>query len=96
MGATVKKSLGSLLLDNGLVTEQELDHALSLQTSCQSPLGKILVGEGAINNYTLYHTLAQQHEIPFVDLTQEPGDSSLLNHEARYHYIALGSVDIHN
>ena len=95
--------LGSLLLRDGLVTEDELDAALAQQRlSSTMRLGEILVGRGALTEAQVSRALAEQHELPFIDLTEHDIDiaaTALLSVDlARRHsalpvsYLADGSV----
>ncbi len=62
--------LGSLLLRDGLVTEDELDAALAQQRlSSTRRLGEILVARGALSEADVSRALAEQHELPFVELS---------------------------
>ena len=95
--------LGSLLLRDGLVTEDELDAALAQQRlSSTRRLGEILVARGALSEAQVSRALAEQHELPFVELEEldiDPAARALLPVElARRHsalpvsYLADGSV----
>ena len=95
--------LGSLLLRDGLVTEDELDAALAQQRlSSTRRLGEILVARGALSEAHVSRALAEQHELPFVELETheiDPAARALLPVElARRHaalpvsYLADGSV----
>jgi len=67
--------LGSLLLRDGLVTEDELDAALAQQRlSSTRRLGEILVTRGALSEAQVSRALAEQHELPFVDLQEHDID----------------------
>ena len=61
--ASLWRPLGTLLADEGLVTEQELEHALEEQKRCRRPLGEILVDNGYVSGWTLTRMLAQQHGV---------------------------------
>ncbi len=52
--------LGDLLVSSGLLTEDQLQKALSLQYSRRQPLGRILVEEGYISAVQLYRKLGEQ------------------------------------
>ncbi len=95
--------LGSLLLRDGLVTEEELDAALAQQRlSSTRRLGEILVARGTLSEAHVSRALAEQHELPFVELETheiDPAARALLPVElARRHsalpvsYLADGSV----
>jgi hypothetical protein len=57
------RPLGTLLADEGLLTEKELEHALEEQERCRRPLGQILVDKGYVSGWTLTRMLAQQHGV---------------------------------
>ncbi len=72
-------NLGSLLLEQGLVTKAELDAALSQQPLSGKPLGRILIDQGAISELDLVRTLARQVGLDFVDLNDYPIDASVVS-----------------
>src|SRR5262245_19426541 len=57
------RPLGALLADEGLLTHEELEHALAEQARCRRPLGQILVDSGYLSGWTLTRMLAQQHGV---------------------------------
>ena len=74
--------LGSLLLRDGLVSADELYAVLAQQRlSSTKRLGEILVARGSLTEEQLSRTLAEQHELPFVELSEseiDPAAASLL------------------
>jgi type IV pilus assembly protein PilB len=61
--------LGSLLLRDELVTEEELEAALAQQRlSSTRRLGEILVARGSLTAEQVSRALAEQHELPFLEL----------------------------
>lgn len=52
--------LGDLLVGAGLLTEENLQKALALQSQRRQPLGRILVDEGYVSAVQLYRKLAEQ------------------------------------
>lgn len=52
--------LGDLLIDGGLLREEDLAHALTLQKTTRQPLGKILVAQGYVSAVQIYRKLAEQ------------------------------------
>ncbi|MGO0122491.1 glycosyltransferase [Desulfothermobacter acidiphilus] len=58
--------LGRLLLERGLITPEQLEHALALQRKSGGLLGQILVAQGYVNNLQLYEVLAEQLNIPYI------------------------------
>jgi type IV pilus assembly protein PilB len=62
-------ALGALLIRDGVVTEAELDAALAQQrVSGSRRLGEILVQRGSVTANDVARLVAEQYELPFVDL----------------------------
>ncbi|MDD5006156.1 MAG: hypothetical protein PHS93_06620 [Candidatus Omnitrophica bacterium] len=57
----IPKRLGDILVEAGLVSEQQLLAALALQETNKKPLGEILVGQGYIAQEKLDAALAKQY-----------------------------------
>jgi type IV pilus assembly protein PilB len=58
-----------MLLEEGLLTRDQLDQAVSLQTESGLPLGRVLVDEGLIEEAELVKILARQIGLEYVDLS---------------------------
>ena len=69
--------LGSLLLDEGLLTEAQLDAAVAEQARSGKPLGRLLIEQGTISEAELVRTLARQVGLEFVDLNDRTIDGSV-------------------
>ncbi|MBA2741379.1 MAG: hypothetical protein H0U46_05155, partial [Actinobacteria bacterium] len=54
------RPLGEIFVERGLVTDQELDHALEVQKEGGQKLGEILVAQGSITRLELASALAEQ------------------------------------
>lgn len=68
-----KKGLktGEILLDAGLVNEDQILEALELQEKMKSKkLGEFLIEKGVLNEKELYISLAEKFRIPFIELRQ--------------------------
>jgi len=63
-----KDKIGNLLVRAGVITQNQLDKALSIQSKDGGLIGKILVKEGFINTKSLYEFLEKQMGVKFVDL----------------------------
>jgi type II secretory ATPase GspE/PulE/Tfp pilus assembly ATPase PilB-like protein len=62
-------ALGALLVRDGLVTEDELDAALAQQRIAGNKrLGEILVERGAVTRTQVARLVAEQYDLPFVEL----------------------------
>ncbi|MGP7960998.1 GspE/PulE family protein [Sanguibacter sp. A247] len=68
------KQLGEILLEEGLVDESQLMHALDVQIERGSSLGRVLVELGILNEENLVRALAQQVGLEYVDLDEYPVD----------------------
>ncbi len=63
-----RKPLGALLKKQGLLTEQELQFALTEQKATGEKLGECLLRLGIITDAELAFALAKQTDVPFIDL----------------------------
>ncbi|MBD9700371.1 Flp pilus assembly complex ATPase component TadA [Flavimobilis sp. GY10621] len=68
------KQLGEILLEEGLVDEAQLMHALDVQIERGSSLGRVLVELGILSEDDLVRALAQQVGLEYVDLDEYPVD----------------------
>jgi len=68
-----KVRLGDLLLDNGLITLEQLEHALKKQKELgyTKKLGEIFISEGYLTQKELLKVLSKQLNIEFIDLYGE-------------------------
>ena len=66
-----KKRLGEILQDIGLISEDQLQLALTEQRVTRESLGTILVRMGIVNSEDLCKALAQQFGMDVVDLSKE-------------------------
>ena len=69
--------LGRYLVDNGVVTPDQLVQALQMQLRLGAPIGEILVSEGWARAGDVLAALAQQYNMYRVDLTLQPPDPGL-------------------
>lgn len=63
------KRLGDVLTDAGLITDEQLGHALAQQKESKRRLGDELIAEGVITEAELIEALQMQLGIEFVDLS---------------------------
>ncbi|MDI6771667.1 MAG: ATPase, T2SS/T4P/T4SS family [bacterium] len=61
--------LGEILVDNGLITEEQLEVALEAQRESRKRLGQILVEQGAVTEDDIAWALSTQLGYPYVHLT---------------------------
>lgn len=72
--------IGQLLIDEGILTPERLDEALTIQERTQSRLGQILMAEGFVERLDLYRLLADQWGLELVDVAHRELDFDLLEH----------------
>ncbi len=67
--AAVKKiRIGDLLVENGLISAEQLQHALAEQRKLGSKLGRTLIDLGFVRENDILQLLSRQLSIPLVDL----------------------------
>lgn len=64
-----RKKLGELLIDSGLLNQQQLDSALAVQRKTGERLGKVLLNLEYISEQAMIEVLEFQLGIPHIDLT---------------------------
>lgn len=85
-------ALGSLLVRDGLLTEEQLASALAQQRESGKRLGEILVERGDVTRMQVARLLAEQVEMPLVELEEAEVDNdaaTLLPEELARRYNAL-------
>ena len=89
-----------MLIDEGLVTSEQLDTALAEQRRSESGkrIGEILVGMRFLTEVNLIRFLSRQLDVPIIDLAQEPPDPSVLEivpseFALRHHLIPIRKND---
>ncbi|HEX9766983.1 MAG TPA: type IV-A pilus assembly ATPase PilB [Nitriliruptorales bacterium] len=70
------RQLGQILVDEGLITLQQLDEAQQLQQRLGKSLGRILIDQGHVVERDLVSALATQIGMDFVDLSEIDIDPS--------------------
>ena len=74
--------LGQMLVQKGLITEEQLNEALEMQKQTTQRIGEILVDLGYVDQRQVYETLAEQQGLEFVDLSRysiDPAVAQLLD-----------------
>lgn len=73
-----KRRIGSVLLERGAITPEQLDYALKLQTETGRRLGELLVTENMISETDLVEALSVKLKIPRLDLNDLLIDPNVL------------------
>jgi type IV pilus assembly protein PilB len=84
--------LGTLLVRDGVIDTEQLEHALAEKEQTGRRLGEIFVSLGWVQASELARVLAEQHGLEYVDLATsdvDPGASSLLPEKYARRYEAL-------
>ncbi|MDN3426941.1 ATPase, T2SS/T4P/T4SS family [Microbacterium sp. APC 3898] len=76
--AKIRKRLGDILVEHGLLTQDDLNEALQTKTAEQR-IGDALLQRGLITEQQLIETLEVQLGIPHVSLFRYPFDKNLFN-----------------
>jgi len=66
--AKIKKRLGEILIDAGLIDEGALEKALSMQKGSGMKLGEVLIKENFLTEQEIFETIQRQLDIPSIDL----------------------------
>ncbi|MGI8865796.1 MAG: hypothetical protein ACR2G1_03570, partial [Rubrobacteraceae bacterium] len=77
MGGETRR-IGEILVDQGKVTEEQVNEALEIQKTDSRSLGKIMVAKGFITNDDLAVALAMRLDVEFVDLAESSVDQEML------------------
>ena len=67
-GPRKKIRIGELLVDNGIISNEQLDQALATQKNTGGKLGNTLVELGFVTSQQFHEFLASQLNLPFIDL----------------------------
>ena len=62
------RHLGALLLEEGLLTADQLEAAVDSQQESGLPLGQVLIEQGIVTEAQLVRALGEQIGVPFIDL----------------------------
>jgi len=73
-----KKKLGELLLERGLIDNEQLNSALGYQRQWGYRLGAVLVLKGFVSEGALTRVLSESLQVPMVDLSKVPVDPKAL------------------
>jgi MSHA biogenesis protein MshE len=68
MNPRKKVRLGDLLIDHKLISQEQLEQALTDQKKSGQKLGRVLISDGYLTEDQMLEALSEQLKIPFVDL----------------------------
>ena len=92
------KTIGSILLDVELVTQEDIEQALEIQKQRGKRLGEVLVQLGVVSDDDIRWALAEQLNLPYVNIRKDQVDvdvATLLPEKLarRYHVIPILKID---
>ncbi|XAL98856.1 ATPase, T2SS/T4P/T4SS family [Phycisphaeraceae bacterium D3-23] len=87
-----QKRLGELLIDAGLLTDEQLAQALTMQKRAGAMLGSVLIDEGMVTGSALVNVLAEQLGIRGVTLRPGLIDTTLLKEIGQEEAMRLKAV----
>ena len=70
MQIRLRKRLGDLLVEEGIITEAQVEQALAAQKSTGRKLGDALIELGFLSEQQMLSFLSQQLAIPLIDLSR--------------------------
>ncbi|HZX21681.1 MAG TPA: ATPase, T2SS/T4P/T4SS family [Clostridia bacterium] len=86
------KRLGDLLLESGLITQDQLGHVLEVQKSTGKKIGEVFIEEGIVSEDRIIEVLEFQLGIPHVDLNRyyiDPEIPGLISEKIARRYILI-------
>jgi len=98
MNPRKKIRLGDLMVENKLISQQQLDEALADQKKSGRKLGRILIENGYVSENEMLQMLSSQLKIPFIDLIHYKFDPNIVKlipeiQARRFRAVALSSND---
>jgi len=87
-----EKRMGDLLVDTGMITQNQLDTAIGIQQSTGEKLEAVFLEKGWISEQDMLEVLEFQLGIPYVDLTRywlDPKATSLINETLAKRYMMI-------
>jgi type IV pilus assembly protein PilB len=72
-----KRPLGEILLEKGLITQEQLDEALKVQKNTTEQIGRILMDLGHVAERDVLRAHAEQLGIPFLELDETSVDEDV-------------------
>lgn len=107
---TYAKKLGELLLDSGIISDEQIKVALSVQKVSSLFLGEILQNLDFVSSREIAQVIAKQQNLPFIDVAEHlvssdalrmiskelAVDKNILPLELNDEYLSVGCIDAHD
>ncbi|MFQ6132535.1 MAG: GspE/PulE family protein, partial [Armatimonadota bacterium] len=91
-GTGEHKRLGEMLIEKGLITQEQLEQGLETQKQTTERIGRVLVDLGFVDEKSMYEVLAEQQGVKFIDLSRfsiDSGVASFVPREMAERYEAI-------
>jgi type II secretory ATPase GspE/PulE/Tfp pilus assembly ATPase PilB-like protein len=89
-----RAQLGTILKEHGVISQEQLDAALRYQQERGCALGEALMGLDLCTDVDVARALAEQNDLPFVDLQQTPPSGQALRLISREVAVEYGIVPV--
>lgn len=92
MAAFVKKKLGEILINEGVINQKILEEALKISNAAGKRLGEVLVEKGFTTEDSIAKALGEQYNLPYIGeniLEVDKKYTSLLSAELAYKFNAI-------
>ena len=73
----IKQRIGEKLVEDGKITQDQLEAGLEYQRKNGFPLGKILEHLGFVSEVEIIEALSRQLGVPYIDLLEEASEKLL-------------------
>ncbi|CAM4266093.1 GspE/PulE family protein [Vibrio agarivorans] len=98
MKIKLRKRLGDLLVEEGIITEAQVQQALTAQKSTGRKLGAALIELGFLTEQQMLNFLSQQLNLPLIDLSRAQVDVDAVQllpevHARRLRALVIGQTD---
>ncbi len=74
---TSRRRIGEILVNDGIVSQEQIEDALAIQKRSREPLGSILLDMGVVNEADIAKTICVQYQLPFICLNNYEIDETL-------------------
>ncbi|HEU4753436.1 MAG TPA: ATPase, T2SS/T4P/T4SS family, partial [Armatimonadota bacterium] len=92
--SNARRQLGNILLDHQVISEEQLNAALAYQEQHGCGLGDALIALDLCTEVEVARGLAEQNDIPFVDLEQTPPSTQALRLISREIAVEYGIIPV--
>jgi len=92
MGQKIKRRIGEILIEDGLLSKAQLEEALVIQKEKGGLIGKILIEKKFVQEETLIGALGKQFKVPYIPLKNyaiNPDMSGMLDADFCHEYTVV-------